>query len=242
MAMKDLLDDLKQEVHVWYCDPRLIQQASKLKAYESVLSDEEVERYQRFHFDKDRHSYLVSHALLRYSLSLYADIPASKWEFAKSEHGKPALVLPAAMPAISFNLTHTEGLAACVVALDMACGIDAENRNRKSRLAAVANRMFADEETELLRKQDMQRHFFYYWTLREAYVKALGSGLSGSSKEFYFDVDLAGMSAMLCHRDRRRVADDSWQFRLYEPTSENVVSVAYRSSDPLEVKLRELIP
>ena len=240
--MKDLLDDLKREIHVWYCDPRLIRQTSKLKAYESVLSDEEVARYQRFHFDKDRHSYLVSHALLRYALSLYADIPASKWKFVKSEHGKPALVLPAAMPAISFNLTHSEGLAACVVAIDMACGIDAENRNRKNSLAAVANRMFADEEIELLNKRDMQPHFFYYWTLREAYVKALGTGLSSSSKEFYFDIGQDGMSAVLRRSDSGQVVDDSWQFRLYEPTSENVVCVAYKSSAPLKVKLRELIP
>ena len=240
--MNKLLDELKREIHVWYCDPRLIQQASKLKAYESVLSDEEVERYQRFHFDKDRHNYLVSHALLRYTLSLYADIPASNWKFEKSEHGKPTLVLPAAMPAISFNLTHTEGLAACVVAVDIACGIDAENKNRKNRLAAVANRMFADEEIKLLNQQGMKRHFFYYWTLREAYVKALGTGLSGSSKEFYFDVDLDEMKAVLCRGDSRQVVDHGWQFRLYEPTSENVVSVAYKSSDPLKVKLRELIP
>jgi 4'-phosphopantetheinyl transferase len=238
--MKSLLDELKNEVHVWYCNPRVIQDESKLAAYKSVLSDQEVEQYQRYLFDKDRHSYLVSHALLRHSLSHYAEVPASQWRFTKNEHGKPALILPDCMPAISFNLTHTDGLSACVVALDLACGIDAENINRKNALQAVANRMFADEELSLLDKEDIQQSFFYYWTLREAYVKALGTGLSGSSKDFYFDVSQEGMNAEVHHRDRQ--VDSGWRFRLFQPTPEHVLSVACKSDNPVEVRLRELIP
>ena len=240
--MKSMLDDLKSEVHVWYCNPRVIQDESKLMAYQSVLSDQEVQQYQRYHFDKDRHSYLVSHALLRHSLSRYADVPASAWQFTKNEHGKPALILQAGMPAIKFNLTHTDGLTACVVALDLACGIDAENINRKNRLQAVANRMFADEELKRLSEDDIQKNFFYYWTLRESYVKALGTGLSGSSKNFYFDIAQQGMSAVVQHRDRQQLVDNSWCFRLFEPTPEHVLSVACNSVNPVAVRLRELIP
>ena len=240
--MKSVLEDLNREVHVWYCNPRVIQDESKLMAYESVLSDQEVERYQRYYFDKDRHSYLVSHALLRHSLSRYVDVPASAWRFTKKEHGKPELILQAGMPAINFNLTHTDGLTACVVALDRACGIDAENINRKNRLQAVANRMFADEELKRLSKEDIQKNFFYYWTLREAYVKALGTGLSGSSKDFFFDIDEEGASAVVQHRDRQQLVDNSWLFRLFELTPEHVLTVACKSVDPVEVRLRELIP
>jgi 4'-phosphopantetheinyl transferase len=167
-------------------------------------------------------------------------VSASQWRFTKNEHGKPALILPDCMPAISFNLTHTDGLSACVVALDLACGIDAENINRKNALQAVANRMFADEELSLLDKEDIQQSFFYYWTLREAYVKALGTGLSGSSKDFYFDVSQEGMNAEVHHRDRQ--VDSGWRFRLFQPTPEHVLSVACKSDNPVEVRLRELIP
>jgi 4'-phosphopantetheinyl transferase len=124
----------------------------------------------------------------------------------------------------------------------MACGIDAENINRANRLQAVANRMFADEELKRLGEDDIQKNFFYYWTLRESYVKALGTGLSGSSKEFYFDIVQQGTSAVVQHRDRQRLVDDSWCFRLFEPTPEHVLSVACNSVDPVEVRLRELIP
>ena len=240
--MTQLIDELKTQVHVWYCDPREIQDASKLTAYESVLSEREVQQYRRFHFDKDRHSYLVSHALLRYSLSQYADVDASKWEFSRNEHGKPELISPPGMQAIHFNLTHTEGLSACVVTLEKPCGIDAENKNRNNKLDAVASRMFADEECRQLNENELEQTFFYYWTLREAYVKALGIGLSGSSREYYFDIDMDEMKAVIHHRNRQQAVDDYWQFGLYEPTTEHVLSVAFESDSPAEVKLRELIP
>ena len=240
--MTQLIDELKTQVHVWYCDPRDIQDASKLTAYESVLSEREVQQYRRFHFDKDRHSYLVSHALLRYSLSQYADVDASKWEFSRNEHGKPELISPPGMKAIHFNLTHTEGMSACVVTLEKPCGIDAENKNRNNKLDAVASRMFADEECRQLNENELEQTFFYYWTLREAYVKALGIGLSGSSREYYFDIDMDEMKAVIHHRNRQQAVDDYWQFGLYEPTTEHVLSVAFESDSPVEVKLRELIP
>ena len=240
--MTKLIDELKTQVHVWYCDPRTIQDESKLAAYESVLSEREVQQYRRFQFDKDRHSYLVSHALLRYSLSQYADVNASKWRFSRNEHGKPELISPHNMQGIHFNLTHTEGLSACVVTLEKPCGIDAENKNRNNKLEAVASRMFADEECRQLNKNEIEQMFFCYWTLREAYVKALGTGLSGSSKEFYFDINIDEMKAVVHHRNRQQAVDDNWRFRLYEPTAEHVLSVAFKSDNPAEVKLRELIP
>jgi 4'-phosphopantetheinyl transferase len=162
------------------------------------LSTQEIERYERFNFDKDRHNYLVSHALLRHALSKYsAVITPSQWQFSSNAHGKPELqqsVTPDTdAPVIRFNLTHTDGLCACVVTLNKTCGIDAENIHRQNNLAAVARRMFADEELKMLHQSaDEKQQFFNFWTLREAYVKALGTGLAGSSKDYYFSLDTTG--------------------------------------------------
>ena len=78
-------------------------------------------------------------------------------------------------------------------------------------------------------------------------MKALGTGLSGSSKDFYFAVDLEEMSADIHRHDGQRPGDDDregkhWQFRLYQPSSEHVLAVAYESRQPVQVKLAELIP
>jgi 4'-phosphopantetheinyl transferase len=237
--MTTLLDDLQTEAHVWYCNPQAIQQEEKLAAYRSVLSEQEMERYRRFHFDKDRQSYLVSHALLRHALSQYLEIPASEWKFTEERDGKPYLLLSAGMPDISFNLTHTEGLSACIISLDRACGIDAENINRKSDHQAVAERMFAPQELASL-SGDARLNFYHYWTLREAYVKALGTGLSGSSKDFYFDIGIDDMNAVVRHSDERQAETVSWLFRLYQPTSDHILSVSVESDAAVEVRCREL--
>ncbi|MGB5426993.1 MAG: hypothetical protein WBN95_09395, partial [Gammaproteobacteria bacterium] len=60
-----LLQRLQQEVHVWLARPDDVTDADKLQQYQSLLSAGERERYRRFHFDRDRHHYLVAHALLR---------------------------------------------------------------------------------------------------------------------------------------------------------------------------------
>lgn len=243
----ELLDNLRSEVHAWYCLPESISDETRLSRYRSILSAGEIERYHRFYFEKDKHSYLVSHALLRSVLSSYVGVAAPQLQFTNNEHGKPELLRSPGMPEINFNLTHADGLCACIITLDKACGIDAENIHRKNKLEAVARRMFADEELQLLDENNIQQQFYYYWTLREAYVKALGTGLSGSSKDFYFAVDLKDMTAGIHRHVGQRPGDDSpeggqWQFRLYQPSSEHVLAVAYESRQPVQVKLAELIP
>ena len=251
---------LENEVHIWFCRPETIKDEEKLVTYRSVLSTQEIQQHDRFHFDKDKHSYLVSHALLRYALSKYSTVEASQWQFSCNSHGKPELKQHTAdldidAPAIKFNLTHTEGLCACVVTLHRACGIDAENIHRKNRLAAVAQRMFAEEELKVLHENTQDTHQFYnFWTLREAYVKALGTGLAGSSKDYYFSVDPDGSvdvngradtqdrTANINFKNRRQAENSQWQFCLFEPTKEHCLAVAFESAEPMTVQVTEFVP
>jgi 4'-phosphopantetheinyl transferase len=241
LAKTDLFDRLQTQVHAWFCFPESVQDETRLAEYRSVLSAQEVERYQRFNFDKDKHSYLVSHALLRHALSKYIDREESQWQFTSNEHGRPELLMQPGIPDIKFNLTHTDGLCACIITLGKACGIDAENIHRKNRLDAVARRMFADEELAQLDDGSLQQNFYYFWTLREAYVKALGTGLAGSSKEFYFDLNGDDLKAVLHHKKNQRSEAD-WQFGLYQPSNNHVLSVAVESPEPIQFQLAELVP
>ena len=251
---QSLLKSLQSEVHVWFCNPERIQDEAKISAYNSVLSAQEMHQHDRFHFEKDKHSYLVSHALLRHALSKYSTVRALQWQFSCNTHGKPELVkdtvaLDIDIPAISFNLTHTDGLCACVVTLDRTCGIDAENIHRKNRLAAVAQRMFAEEELKVLQENPDEQHQFYnFWTLREAYVKALGTGLAGSSKDYYFSVKPKGSvvaadrTVSINFRNRRQAESSHWQFDLFEPTEDHRLAVAFESQEPMPVQILEFIP
>jgi 4'-phosphopantetheinyl transferase len=222
------LEQLQQQLHVWLTVPEDITDPDTLSDYLLLLSEEERERQQRFHFEKDRHSFLVSHALVRKVLSMYVDVDPADWKFSAGEFGRPEIAGPPGVPPLRFNLTHTEGLSACLVTLDVDCGVDAERVGGRGNLQAVAGKMFADSELETLAALDgqhYQQQFFTFWTLREAYCKALGTGLGFSKKDYAFEVVDNGrieLSFDSCKDDSGKC----WQFALLRPAVDHLVAVA----------------
>lgn len=121
---------------------------------------------------KEQHSH--AHKLLRECLKPY-NIAYSEDMPALGEHGKPYL---AEQPDVRFNLSHADGIAACIVSAHE-CGIDCE-RVREYR-PNVVRRAFAPEEQELLEAAPESERgllVFRIWTLKEAFVKTVGRGLS----------------------------------------------------------------
>ena len=98
--------------------------------------------------------------------------------------------------------------------------------------------MFSEEECAQLAANDYDAEMFTrFWTLREAYLKALGIGLSGSSKSFGFELSVdSGMASML-HRDEPEEGA-RWCFRLFEPVPGYQLSVALESPPKTAVSLR----
>jgi len=233
-----LIDSLHQETHAWFTIPESVQDDGILQRLNAILSEEELSRYRRFHFPADRHRYLVSHALVRETLSKYIDIPPADWCFSHGEHGRPEIANPAT-PALRFNLTHTAGLAACVVTLSDDCGIDAEQIAERHNPAGVAKRMFSEAETrelEQLEGQAYLEHFFNRWTLREAYVKARGIGISFPTRKLTFTVNKDNFVEVSFHPDieERR---DNWHFELLKPTAEHIAAIAIRRNGDIDKKI-----
>jgi 4'-phosphopantetheinyl transferase len=225
------IHNLNQEAHVWITIPESVRDDGKLQQLTAILSAEELDRYRRFHFQADRHRYLVSHALLRESLSRYVDLPPADWYFSVGEHGRPEIANPGT-PPLRFNLTHTAGLTACVVTLADSCGIDAEKIAGRHNPTGVAKRMFSEAEArELgqLQGQAYQEHFFTRWTLREAYVKAIGVGISFPTRKLTFTVDGDQAVGVRFHPDIEDRAGN-WQFQLLKPTEDHIAAIAIRRS------------
>jgi 4'-phosphopantetheinyl transferase len=227
-----LLQQLQREVHVWLTRPGDVTDPDQLQEYQSLLSADEKERYGRFHFDRDRHHYLVAHALLRKALSAYADVNPSVWQFSQNQHGRPEISGPDIAPSLRFNLTHTNGLVACVVTRDLDCGIDVEKRAVRGNLMGIAEKMFAASEQQDLMSLDGQEfleRFFTYWTLREAYCKALGVGIAGSKKNYCFVEE--GSERWGIRFDALSNEEGAhWQFVLTRPTTEHLLAVAVRAA------------
>jgi 4'-phosphopantetheinyl transferase len=214
------------EAHLWYACPEQITATGPLEA---LLSSEERERWQRYHFAHDRQSFLVTRALVRTVLSRYAPVAPAAWRFAANDYGKPAIAGPVAMP-LGFNISHTRGLTACLVAGQTDVGLDVEHPDRRPVTLGLAERYFAPAEVASLRQvrpKEFMARFLDFWTLKEAYIKGTGKGLSQPLTDFAFDIPPAGPVQI---RFAPAMNDDpaNWQFLRFELPSRHKVAVALR--------------
>jgi len=246
---------MSQSVDIYYVFPGAIRNPDLLASYKEVLSAHEMTRYARFWFARDRHLHLVAWALVRNTLSRYADIAPEEWAFRTNRYGRPEIAGPAAAPPLRFNLSHTRGLIACIVAEGIEVGVDVEDRRRETHGPEIARRYFSAAEVAAFERFPEERQhaaFFEYWTLKEAYIKAVGVGLSLGLGRFSFDIDDRGVA--VDDEDRRlptisfdpTLDDDprAWQFAQFEPTEHHAMAAAIRRGhgDDLSINLREVVP
>jgi 4'-phosphopantetheinyl transferase len=144
-----------------------------------LLSEDETARMMRFHFDKDRQNFLFCRSMLRILLASYLGNPPAELRFAHSAHGKPSLANSSG--SLEFNLSHSNGNFLLAITLGRKVGVDIECLNRDLNVLEIAQRFFSPSERAALETLPTAlRHeaFFACWTRKEAFVKALGEGLS----------------------------------------------------------------
>jgi 4'-phosphopantetheinyl transferase len=189
----------RDEVHVWLAS--LDRRQSELKFFESILAKDEMDRAKRFYFQKDRERFIAGRGLLRVILSSYVGVPPGEIFFTYGSNGKPGLKRQDGQPAIDFNLAHSGGTAIFAITQDRAVGIDIESVKYEFPVESVAERFFSEAEVAALRRLPEQMKkiaFFKCWTRKEAFIKALGDGLSCPLSDF--DVSLTpGEPARLLH-------------------------------------------
>jgi 4'-phosphopantetheinyl transferase len=219
------------EVLVRYCVTTALEDAQVAEAG-GQLSEEEQERCRRFRFAEDRRDFAVAHALLRRTLSSCHPIPPRDWRFAVEAGGRPALAGGPAALDLSFNLSHTRGLVACgVVGRPSEIGVDVESVDRGTEPLDLAARYFSKTEIASIQAcPDAERavRFIEIWTLKEAYIKAIGVGLSLPLSTFSFSV---GPSSDL-RFDPPDGSRSNWHFALAAPTNAHRLAVAVSRASP----------
>lgn len=240
-----LLRSLEEEVHVWLTRPDDVADSERLAVCRAMLSDGERARLERLRRESDRRAFLAAHALVRSALSRYADVLPESWSFSANHWGRPEIAGPGALPGLRFSLSHTSGLTACAVALDCDCGVDVEAFDRGGDPLKLARRVLSPKELADLeaRAAGARRdRFLAYWTLKEAYVKARGLGLSLPLREFSFS--LAGERIRIEFTAPGEDVASSWQFASLQPTPRHVLGIAVRHGDGPErrITVRETLP
>lgn len=167
-----------------WCGPDL------LERYRMLLDLAEAERVDRFHFAADRDRGLVTRALVRTVLSRHAGVAPAALRFRPNAFGKPALAGDApGLAGLHFNLSHSAGMVVLAVTRAGEVGVDVEHWRARAADPDLADRFFAPAEAAHLRGAPVaarQQLFFQYWTLKEAYIKARGMGLSIDLASFAF--------------------------------------------------------
>ncbi|MGB3565158.1 MAG: 4'-phosphopantetheinyl transferase superfamily protein [Thermoanaerobaculia bacterium] len=218
---------LAHEAHVWLTYPEAISDTNIREEYRQLLSAPEIERLGEIGSVRVRHEYLVTRALVRTTLSRYVSVRPEVWEFETSAGGRPEIAVPGAS-GLRFNLSHTRGVVACLVTDAIDAGVDVENLERSLDVQGLAERRFAAEEAVELGAgpaAGKQRHFFGLWTLKEAYLKACGHGITRPLRSVVFS--LAGGERLGARLDpplEDRAED--WQFGLFELSSSVLMAVA----------------
>jgi 4'-phosphopantetheinyl transferase len=216
------------EVHAWHILPDRIARPGFFERCEGLLSDDERTRWRRFVRDVDAQHYLVAHALLRTALSRYVDVAPQDWRFECNEFGRPHICGPEIGRELQFNLSHTQGLVACAVAWRRPVGIDVESFERTGVGVELAANYFSPQEIAQLRSLPaaaQSERFLEYWTLKEAYLKARGTGLSLPLDCFSMHLQPEQPIAISFAPP---LDDDpsAWQFAQFRPTPRHVLAVA----------------
>jgi 4'-phosphopantetheinyl transferase len=202
-----------------------------LTRWRSMLDQDELDRADRYHFAADRNIYTAAHALARLMLSEATGLSTDVWRYTVGEFGKPALAAHLSKWNLHFNISHTRGLAACAIAT-YDIGIDVE-RSDQAIDPGIARDYFSPEEIQILNSAaPSQKHrlFLRFWSLKEAFIKATGEGLSRPLDSFSFSFEPLGI-AFHPERNARRSSDDpaEWQFWELHPANDCAAALAMRS-------------
>jgi 4'-phosphopantetheinyl transferase len=211
------------EVHVWRFS--LDQSPAVGSALWMTLSSDEQDRADRFHFEKHRQHFVIGRGGLRAILSRYVSLRPEQLRFSYSRFGKPALADDAEGETLRFNLSHAETVALCAVTCRREVGIDVEYLRPDFASMEIAERFFSAAETQKLRGLSAEAQpsaFFNCWTRKEAYIKALGEGLSHPLDSFTVSLAPAEPAALL-FTESDRAAASRWTLKEL-PVGDNYVA------------------
>jgi len=213
----------------------------------SILSEEERIKAEDFVNEDDRDKYLLSHIYLRRILTFHSPhIDENVWQFESNTYGKPGII-EHQKNALYFNLTHSNSAAYIICSSEALCGIDVEDKKEMQITKGICDLVFSKEELLLYEhSQDKERMFYQIWTMKEAHLKALGSGLmetAPNTLNFADQIDLS-KSHNYFSRGRDQYWSESFEDERFLAfcilNSKKVLIPKYMTVDLLENRTRHI--
>ena len=218
-----------RQVHLWIV--RLEASEENFARALACLAPEETARFQRFHFEKHRRAFALGRAALRELLGSYVGMEPAAVRFEYGPQGKPALAgaLTSDACLLRFNVSNSGNLAAYAFTMGCEIGVDIEQHRALHDFENIARRFFSPEETaELLElpEEEKTEAFFHCWSRKEAYIKAMGGGLSIPLDSFRVTLR-PGDAARMVSLDGSADAARGWSMHDFDPAPECAGAIAY---------------
>ena len=233
------------------------------KEYEDILSSDERDFYKKIVIQDKKDLFITTKALLRKLLYWYTSVPTSEWSFEKNLFGRPYIREPSQYRGVRFNISHAKGLMAYSFSTFYEIGIDIENIFNDRDFVGISRVFFSEKEVDSINSapsHKIGRTFYMYWTLKEAYLKARGIGLSLPLSSFWFEpmplprtfFSLGGYdnkaapdneahhahSFSLASPQGGVGADECWRFISKTVTHEHILALAVRASHVANINVR----
>jgi len=193
------------------------------------MTDAERARATRYRHDDDRTMFTLGRYMARTLVGRALGVAPSAWPWREGPHGRPEI--DDAGVDLHFNLSHSAGLVICALARGRAVGVDVEHLGRRAFELTLVNRYCSPSEAEDVCDQgrDWRDRFLAYWTLKEAYLKARGVGISVPLADISFTLTESG--ARLAFERSLAGTDARWMFHLWQPGDRHLAAVAVDTSD-----------
>lgn len=214
--------NLQDSCHLWLLDLDQLSDEVVIQ-HRDLLSDSELLHVELL--KRRQLNVIAIRAFVRKCLSLYSAIPPRALLINTAEKGKPFLA-NVNVP-IKFNLSHCKNIAVLAIALQDEIGVDIESISRNSSQRAIAERYFHPQELAQLATLDDVKHndyFFRLWTLKEAFFKATGDGISAGLDKAAFH--LKGEEIKVVLSPELKTDNDCWQFYQVFISSDFCVALA----------------
>ena len=203
----------------------------------SWLRPDETARAENYKDMEARASFLIGRGMARTMLAEATGIAPAGWQFSEGPHGRPEIASPDT--PYRFNLAHSHGVIACAVAKNRDVGVDVEFLDRPDSTHDVAKRVCSEDELadiEAAPEEGRKERFLVYWTLKEAYLKARGLGISVHLGDVAFTV--TGGEPRFAPAGSLADADTRWLFRLAQPGPRHLMAVAVETADGVTPNIR----
>jgi 4'-phosphopantetheinyl transferase len=213
----------EEEAHIWLADLKFNEcfQTSFLE----LLSPDEKIRAHKFRFAKDRRNFIIARGILRSLIGKYLEINPAEISFQYSEFGKPGI---ADNHSMQFNISHSQDIALFAFVKKINVGVDVEFVNPDIEVKDIAKKYFSPNEVLNLFALPEKQHtlgFFNCWTRKEAFIKAVGEGLSFPLDQFEVSLE-PDKPAKLLATDWEPNAVSEWSIYSMSPGANFVGCVA----------------